>query len=115
MACDIGPFPVPALADPPPGLGGSGSVIAFLQPEISVLRVGESATFTYTTRPEVSIHDVTWVNEHPAIVSVETPRPECGTRCAKVTGLAPGVAQLRPYSIINGGHIEAAWGILIVP
>lgn len=114
-ACDIGPFPVPALADPPPGLGGSGSVIAFLRPDVTLLHVGESTTFTYTTQPEVQTLEVVWINEHPAVVSVETPVPDCGTRCARVTALAAGTAQLRPYAIINGGRIEAPWRIAVIP
>jgi hypothetical protein len=52
------------------------------------------------------------VNQHPGVVSILAPLPGCA-KCARVTGLSVGVAQLRPYSIINGGHIAAAWQIAV--
>jgi hypothetical protein len=109
--CDIS-LTGPSLGEIPPGGGGSGTVVAYLLPNVSVLEVGQFVDFTYTTDPEVAVGEVVWINEHPAVVSVQAPLPGCA-RCARVAGLSRGTAQLRPYSIINGGRIEASRGILV--
>ena len=115
VAC-VADMPIaPSLGEPPPGGGGSGSVTAALVPGTSLLRVGETVTFTYTTQPSVAVAEVNWVNENPLIVSVTTPVGTCGTVCATVTALSPGVAQLRPFAIINGGQISAARMVQVVP
>lgn len=103
----------PSLGDAPPGGGGSGSVVAGLVPDVSQILVGGSVTFTYKTQPAVAVSQVIWVNEAPGVVSIQAPAPGCGPTCATVTGLAPGIAQLRPYAIINGGRIEAPWQVVV--
>jgi hypothetical protein len=111
--CDLHVAPDISLGETPPGGGGSGSVTAVLRPNASLLSVGETVTLTYATEPEVFVRDVVWTNEQPQTVSIETPLPACGTRCARITGLSSGIAQLRPYSMINGGKIVAASTILV--
>jgi hypothetical protein len=70
--------------------------------------------FTYVTRPETAQFDeVTWINEHPAIVRIE-PLLECSTKCARISALALGIAQLRPFAIVNGGKIEAPYQLRVV-
>lgn len=105
-AC-VGPLPVPTLGDPPPGGGGSGSHSASLVPEISFMSVGDVIMFTYVTNTGVVPQDVIWVNENPAVVSIQTPVEGCGSRCGIVRALAAGEAQLRPFAILNGAKFEA--------
>ena len=111
--CDLLVSPDISLGEIPPGGGGSGSVIAFIHTDVTALGVGESGLFTYSTQPEAAVREVVWINEQPGIVSIETPLPSCGTRCARITGLSQGFAQLRPYSMINGGKITAPWIVLV--
>jgi hypothetical protein len=88
-------------------------VTAGLEPQISALRKGESLVFTYVPRPEnAPFNEVIWINEHPLIVRVE-PLIECGAKCARVTALSLGEAQLRSYALINGGRIEAPHRIAV--
>jgi hypothetical protein len=109
--CDIS-LTGPSLGEIPPGGGGSGTVVAYLLPDVTVLQIGQFVDFTYTTQPEVAVGEVMWVNEHPGVVSIQAPLPGCA-RCARITGLSIGAAQLRPYSMINGGRIEASWRIAV--
>jgi len=111
--CDLHVAPDISLGETPRGGGGSGSVTAVLRPNVSLLGVGETVTLTYATEREVLVQDVVWTNEQPQTFLIETPLPSCGTRCAKITGLSPGIAELRPYSMINGGKIIAASTILV--
>jgi len=119
-------FAMPGCGVPPPfvptsyGLGGSGGVDAAVVPLVSVLQVGQSLDYEFRVYDRIQgeyvsrFGDVTWVNENPSIVRLESPLGACGTRCARVTAVAPGYAQLRPHAVYEGVAVWGAWGIRVV-
>lgn len=117
-ACDdlVAPAPFPTTY----GMGGSGGIDVFIQPLVSVLRVGDTVQFDFQVYDRINgryvsaFGDVTWINENPSIVRLESPLAVCGTRCARVTGLAPGYAQLRAWATYDRVETWGARGIQVV-
>jgi hypothetical protein len=108
------------IADPgPPGGGGSRQFDSVLEPGVRSITVGQSLTYTYRLLDRVngreitSFGDVAWTNEQPAVVRLVSPVEGCGTRCATVTGLVPGTAQIRAYLYYEGARIDGAMNILV--
>jgi hypothetical protein len=106
---------------PGPPLSGSGGqpYAAAIEPYISVLAVNDTVLYEFRLYDRVNgrfleVLNATWTNEHPEVVRLVSPVESCGTRCAQITGLATGRAQIRAFTIAaDGTRVESGLPLLI--
>jgi len=111
----LGPPPFPTSY----GLGGSGGIDAFIEPTTSVLYVGQAIDVTLRVYDSINGRNITdfgevaWINENPSVVRLDSPLGACGSRCARITALAPGYAQLRARVVYEGVAVWGARGLRV--
>jgi hypothetical protein len=106
---------------PGPPLSGTGGqpFEAFIEPFNRLLALNDTAVYNYRLYDRVNgrdlaVSDVTWTNEHPEIVRLVSPVEGCGKRCAEITALARGRAQIRAFTVAaDGTRVEGAMSLLI--